>query len=101
MSEPTDNIPTEWPMRGRSFLRERLSLAHWRRLMVSFAKFVIVNVDVLPADEMLDAWIDLTYNKPEKAEPEIVEKYGYRERPRSTATEISEPTLDAQYLPEF
>lgn len=65
MSEPTDNIPMEWPKRGRSLFRERISEAQLRRRMVDFAKFVTVHVmDALEPEELLDAWIEQTYNKP-------------------------------------
>jgi hypothetical protein len=88
MFEPSDNIPTDWPRGGRSFLRERLALWHWRRLMVDFAKFVKVHsLDALEPDELLDAWLEQTYHKPEKESAPAAGKYAYRERPRSTGTE--------------
>lgn len=69
MFEPLDNVPTEWyrPARGR-LLRERLSEIHWKKLMVSFAKFVMlctVNLgnEPMEPEEMLEAWLELTYNK--------------------------------------
>lgn len=72
MFEPLDNVPTEWPSPGRGQLLGKLKREHWRRLMTDFAKFVKVSVEdmenKLTPDEMLDAWLAQTYDKPKRAE---------------------------------
>lgn len=97
-----DNIPMDWPTRGRSGLLLRLSENHWRRLMVDFAKFVQVHaLDALEPDELLDAWLEQTYNKPAREEIKAVDKYGYRESPRSESVELVETPFMEQSLPAF
>ena len=106
MFEPSDNIPQDWPARGkRNGLREMLSMAQWRRRMVDFAKFVMVQAiqadNTLDADDLLDAWLDLTFDKPKAAQIESATKSGYKEHPTSTSTEMAEPNQEPQYFPDF
>jgi len=70
VSEPDDNVPMEWHQvssKGMTY-RQRISAQVWRRQMTNFAKFVSIHAmdltDTLTPEEMLDAWIEETYNKP-------------------------------------
>ena len=79
MSEPDDNVPMEWHKvsKGMTY-RQRISAQVWRRQMTDFAKFVCVHAmdlsDTLTPEEMLDAWLDNIYNKPEAAPPTPAEQ---------------------------
>ena len=79
MSEPDDNVPMEWHQvsKGMTY-RQRISAQVWRRQMTDFAKFVYLKAtdltDTLTPEEMLDAWIDMTYNKPIAPQPTPAEQ---------------------------
>jgi hypothetical protein len=106
MFDHADNIPTDWPSIGkRNGMLERLALARWRRLMVDFAKFIMVNAldreNLLEPDDMLDAWMDQTFHKPEVKDLPV-ERFGYKERPSSDSLELNEtPFSELPTVPKF